>query len=402
MAAGAAVRGPGKPALLARSVASGGRPRRLTAAHRFNQFRKVIVTAELSAPPFTLDVRVARSPLVGLRYGVDGRATDIEDLIERLEAAHSAAGAERDEVRTRLKPYDANHQAIVQRLTRGSGGQYRQRLEEGLELRTELAAIDERMVCLRGRIDELREQRAILAKLKKSLAGIANLEGASIDGPGAAANQAVRQLFHLIDMDHDSTAQDIFEGPMQLLADAALHTELIGRAVAGDPAAAVAGAASCRRSTDAALRQLQRVVFRLHPDDLSEEGLVASLRRLVADLDGAVSAKVVVLGAPRRLRAGVEVALFRIVQDALSNALAHGHASNVEVALLFQPQRAAVVVLDDGEGFDVTATEARLGRSTGLGLLTMRQRAEIEDGHLEVRSVVGEGTEVRAGFPAPD
>ena len=112
------------------------------------------MTADLSAPPFTLDVRVARSPLVGLRYGVDGRATDIDDLVERLEAAHAAASAERDEIRTRLKPYDANHRVILQRLTRGSGGQYRQRLEEGLELRTELARVDERLVCLRERIDE--------------------------------------------------------------------------------------------------------------------------------------------------------------------------------------------------------------------------------------------------------
>jgi two-component system, NarL family, sensor histidine kinase DegS len=360
------------------------------------------VTTELSAPPFTLDVRVARSPLVGLRYGVDGRATDIDDLIDRLEAAHAAAGAERDDVRTRLKPYDANHQAIIQRLTRSAAGQYRQRLEEGLQLRTELAGIDERMLCLRGRIDTLREQRNTLGKLRKALAGVVNLEGASIDGPGAAANQAVRQLFHLIDVDHDSTAQDIFEGPMQLLADAALHTELIGHAVASDPAAAAAGAASCRRSTDAALRELNRVVFRLHPDELRELGLVQSLRRLVGDLEGSATAQVVVLGAARRLRPGVEVALFRIVQQALANALAHGHAGTLEVALLFQPQRVAVVVLDDGEGFDVAATEARLGRSTGLGLLTMRQRAEIEDGQLEVRSVVGEGTEVRASFPAPD
>ncbi len=360
------------------------------------------MTADLSAPPFTLDVRVARSPLVGLRYGVDGRATDIDDLVQALEAAHVASAAERDEVRTRLKPYDANHQAIVQRLTRGSGGQYRQRLEEGLELRTELARIDERMLCLRGRIDALREQRATLGKLKKSLAGIATLEGASIDGPGAAANQAVRQLFHLIDVDHDSTAQDIFEGPMQLLADAALHTELIGHAVPNDPAAAAAGAASCRRSTNAALSELNRVVFRLHPDDLREAGLVPSLRRLVAELATSGDAKVVVLGAARRLRPGVEVAVFRIVQEAVTNALAHGHAINLEVALLFQPKRVAVVVLDDGEGFDVAATEARLGRSTGLGLLTMRQRAEIEDGQLEVRSVVGEGTEVRASFSAPD
>jgi two-component system sensor histidine kinase DegS len=362
----------------------------------------VIVTTELSAPPFTLDVRVARSPLVGLRYGVDGRATDIDDLIDGLESAHAATATERDEVRTRLKPYDANHQAIIQRLARGSGGQYRQRLEESLELRTELARIDERLVCLRGRIDTLREQRGTLGQLRKSLPLVVNLEGASIDGPGAAANQAVRQLFHLIDLDHDSTAQDIFEGPMQLLADAALHTELIGHAVGHDPAAAVAGATSCRRSTDAALRELQRVVYRLHPDQLSEIGLVPALRRVVTDLEGTAKAQVVVLGAIRRLRPGVELALFRIVQEAVANAVAHGHAGNVEVALLFQPQRVAAVILDDGEGFDVSATEARLGRSTGLGLLTMRQRAEIEDGHLEVRSVVGEGTEVRAGFPAPD
>ena len=360
------------------------------------------MTADLSAPPFVLDVRVARSPIVGLRYGVDGRATDIDDLVGRLEAALAAGSEERDEIRNRLKPYDANHRAILQRLTRRSGGQYRQRLEESLELHTELARIDERLVCLRERIDTLHEQRAVLTKLRKSLAGALHLEGASIDGPGAAANQAVRQLFHLIDVDHDGTAQDIFEGPMQLLADAALHTELIGHAVGTDPAAAAAGAANCRRSTDAALRELQRVVFRLHPDELGDVGLIPALRRLVADLAGRAGAKVVVLGSARRLRAGAEVAMFRIVQEALTNALTHGHAASVELTLLFQPQRVVAVVLDDGEGFDVAATEARLGRSSGLGLVTMRQRAEIEDGQLEVRSVVGEGTEVRATFSAPD
>jgi len=60
----------------------------------------------------------------------------------------------------------------------------------------------------------------------------------------------VRQLFHLIDVDQDSMAQRIFEGPMQLLADAALQTELIGRAVTDDAAGARAGAASCPGSAN--------------------------------------------------------------------------------------------------------------------------------------------------------
>jgi two-component system sensor histidine kinase DegS len=359
------------------------------------------MSIDISAPPFTLDVRVARSPLTGLRYGVDGRTTDIDDVIDRLEAAHTEAAAAREDVRTRLRPYESSRRAILERLTKGVGGELQQRLEEGLDLRTELARLDERTSCLRQRIDSLREQRAALREVSTMLGGIDHLHGASIDAAGAAENQAVRQIFHLIDVDHDATAQHILEGPMQMLADAALHTELLGRVVSTDPRGAVEGAASCRRSADAALRELNRVVSGLHPDELHEAGLVAAVRHLLSDL-GDLKHEVLVLGGPRRLRSGVEVAVFRIIQDAVANAVVHGRANTIEVILLFQPHRVALVVRDDGEGFDVAATEARLGRSTGLGLITMRQRAQVEGGHLEVRSVVGEGTEVRASFASPD
>jgi two-component system sensor histidine kinase DegS len=359
------------------------------------------VSTDIAAPPFSLDVRVARSPLTGLRYGIDGRATDIDDVIERLEAAHTAALVSRDELRTRLRPYESSRQAILERLSRGRGGELTQRLDEALELRTELARLDERTGCLRQRIDSLREQRVILHDISSSLANVDGLHAASIDGVGASQNQAVRQLYHLIDIDHETTAQHILEGPMQMLADAALHTELLGRVVTTDPAGAAAGAASCRTSTDAALRELHRVVFGLHPDELREHGLVTTVRRLLTGIPG-VEHQVLVLGKARRLRSSVEVAAFRIIQEAVGNSVTHGRAAALELVLLYQPQRLVLVVRDDGEGFDVPATEARLGRSSGLGLITMRQRAEIENGHLEVRSVVGDGTEVRASFTSPD
>ena len=361
------------------------------------------MSTDITAPPFTLDVRVARSPIVGLRYGIDGRATEIDDVIERLTEAHAAASAARDEAQKRLKPHDGARRATFERLIRRRSPELTERLEEGMALRVELSRLEERMSCIDERVESLREQRAKLRELSGSLIGVTHLHNVTIDSPGAAENQAVRQLFHLIDVDHDSTVQDIFEGPMQLLADAALHTELLGRAVRNDDvAAANAGVADCRRSTDAALRQLHKVVFQLHPDDLEADGLVPSVRRLIRELAGSDAGRVLVLGSARRLRHGVEVALFRIVQEAVANALAHGHAESIEVVLLFQPQRVVAVIRDDGEGFDVAATEARLGRSGGLGLITMRQRAEIEGGHLEVRSIVGEGTEVRAGINAPD
>ena len=356
------------------------------------------MAADLSAPPFVLDVRVATSPMVGLRYAVDGRATDIEDLIGRIEATVAETTAERDEIRDRLRPYDTNQRAMVERVTKQGHPAYLQRLEEGLALRVELTRLDERIQCMRERISALRDQRAALRRLKKTLVGIDNLDHASIDAPGAAANQAVRQLFHLIDIDHAVTAQHIFEGPMQLLADAALQTELVGRAVSADREAAVAGVTRCRRSTDAALRELERVVFAIHPAELHTEGLVACLRRLVDGVRDRTGVRLRVLGTQRPLEHSVEVALFRIVEEALSNAVLHGHAAHIDVTLLYQRTRVRLVVRDDGEGFDVAATEARLGRSSGLGMISMRERAELEEGRLEVRSLVGAGTEVRASF----
>lgn len=359
------------------------------------------MSTDITTPPFAIDVRVARSPLVGLRYGVDGRTTDIDDVIAVLEEALAATASEREEVRAKLKPYESSRRALIERLSKGRGLQMTPRLDEALELRTQVARLDERIACLRQRIDSLREQRTSLREISRSLAKVDHLHETSIDGPGAAQNQAVRQLFHLIDIDHESTAQHILEGPMQMLADAALQTELLGRAVDADPTTVADSAARCRRSTDTALRELNRLVFGIHPNELREAGLVPTVRRLLDDIDG-VRHEVIVLGKPRRLRPGVEVTLFRIVQEAVTNSVAHGSASTIEVVLLFQPQRVSLVVHDDGEGFDVAATEARLGRGTGLGLIAMRQRAEIENGQLEVRSVVGEGTEVRASFSLPD
>lgn len=359
------------------------------------------MSIDIAAPPFLLDVRVAQSPLVGLRYALDGRVTDIDDVIAQLEAALSATLAERESAWGRLRPYEESRRALIEWLSRKRTDEMRTRLDEALELRAQVARLDERAACLRGRIAALRDQHAAIHELSARLPELGGLHDVSIDGMGAAQNQAVRQLYHLVETDHEATAQRLLDGPMQMLADAALHTELLGRAEPQSGVSAAEGAASCRRSADAALKALNHVVFRIHPEEITELGLIPTLRRLLGE-QAAVQHDLLVLGRPRRLRSSVDLALFRIVQEAVTNSVEHGRAEKIEIILLYQKQRVSLVVRDDGEGFDVPATEARLGRGTALGLITMRQRATIENGHLEVRSVVGEGTEVRASFTAPD
>jgi signal transduction histidine kinase len=115
-----------------------------------------------------------------------------------------------------------------------------------------------------------------------------------------------------------------------------------------------------------------------------------------------MAVRVQVVGEERRLPAPVGLAAFRVVAEAIDNAYRHGRAEDAEVVLAFLPGKLQIVVADHGEGFDVEATEARLGRSQALGLISMRARAENVGGSFEIRSSLGAGTEVRAAFDTAD
>jgi signal transduction histidine kinase len=91
-----------------------------------------------------------------------------------------------------------------------------------------------------------------------------------------------------------------------------------------------------------------------------------------------------------RLPPDVQIALYRIVQEALNNTARHAKARRVSVDLFFRPERAAVKVADDGAGFD---TAEVLPDRLGLG--TMRERAQSIGASLDIESQPGEGTQIR-------
>jgi signal transduction histidine kinase len=95
------------------------------------------------------------------------------------------------------------------------------------------------------------------------------------------------------------------------------------------------------------------------------------------------------------LSRGAALALFRIVQEALGNAAKHATAKRISVRLRRSDGFVSLEVSDDGVGFDRT----RLGRSGGLGLITMRERAGQLNGTFEVETVSGRGTTIRVTIP---
>ncbi len=153
--------------------------------------------------------------------------------------------------------------------------------------------------------------------------------------------------------------------------------------------------ASLREITVAALQDVRRLAVELRPKALDDFGLAPALERLVTLFSEQTGIPVDLehrLGETR-LPAGVETALYRITQEALTNVVKHAQASRVSVVLTRKDASVTAVIEDDGQGIDLEQTG-----ETGFGLLGMRERVELLGGRLQVEG--GEaGTAVIAEVP---
>jgi len=157
-----------------------------------------------------------------------------------------------------------------------------------------------------------------------------------------------------------------------------------------------------RRRAEEALAAAERLLERtrelsqgLRPPMLDDLGLETAARALLADLEQSAGVAVeadFALESP--LAPEVFEALYRILQEATTNAARHAGATSVRVALATDAERATLVVRDDGAGFDPDAVTG-----SALGILGMRERAELLGGRFALESAPGPGTEVRVELP---
>lgn len=149
------------------------------------------------------------------------------------------------------------------------------------------------------------------------------------------------------------------------------------------------------RLARSSLTEARRSVRALAPQELGRAHLPDALRTLTErwSEDQGISARVEVTGAREPLSPAIEVSLFRVAQESLTNVAKHAGASRVGVTLSYTGTEVLLDVRDDGRGF-------ANGVGTGFGLTSMRQRVRGVGGHVEVQSAPGEGTSVSARVPA--
>lgn len=195
-------------------------------------------------------------------------------------------------------------------------------------------------------------------------------------------------------------AREIHDGPAQLLANIVMRTEFILRLLEVQPQMVKPELQALQQLVRTSLADVRKIIFDLRPMVLDDLGLVPAIKKYISNFqeDTNIFCEFNVFGAERRVHSGIEIALFRILQEALTNVRKHAAARFVSIKLEFLNNKINMLIRDDGKGFDCEKV-IRDPASSGYGLLGMRERVQLLKGTLTISSAPGQGTTIMVSVP---
>jgi signal transduction histidine kinase len=194
-------------------------------------------------------------------------------------------------------------------------------------------------------------------------------------------------------------AREIHDDISQTLTGLVMSIGSIEANMTSNPAAAKKGLESLRQATGEAVENARRLIRDLRPSLLDDLGLVPAISWYVENyLDAAgVKAELQTSGLDKGLSPMIQIVLFRIVQEAITNIVKHAQAKTAHIYLQFAPSAIAGSIEDDGVGFNANALH--IENRQGIGLLGMEERIELLKGKLTIGSKPGKGTRIHFEIP---
>jgi two-component system, NarL family, sensor histidine kinase DegS len=195
-------------------------------------------------------------------------------------------------------------------------------------------------------------------------------------------------------------SREIHDGPAQMLANVMMRSDLIERVYrdrGGEEA--LLEVRSFKKMVRSALYEVRRIIYDLRPMALDDLGLVPTLRKYLQTIEeyhDKSRIEFVNIGLERRLPPKYEVALFRLIQESVQNALKHANAKDIIVRVEITKSAVNILVKDNGVGFDVLKRNQE-----SFGIMGMEERVELLDGEISIDSKIGNGTMVMIHVPLP-
>lgn len=283
--------------------------------------------------------------------------------------------------------------------------------ERAHKLQTELSMNRQMEKQLRARRDDLERRLAGLSQtidkaehLISQISVVLNYLQSDIKQVGEVLEDAkAKQDFGLkiieaTEEERKRLSREIHDGPAQMLANVIMRSDLIERVYReSGPDKTFEEIHSFKKMVRAALYEVRRIIYDLRPMALDDLGLVPTLRkylRTIEEYHKKSVIKFVNLSKECRLPSKYEVAMFRLIQESVTNALKHAKASEIVVRLEMTGKAINALIRDNGVGFDVGKECPK-----SFGIMGMRERVDLLDGRILIDSKIGAGTSVFINVP---
>ncbi len=283
--------------------------------------------------------------------------------------------------------------------------------EKTHQLQTEYAVVQREEKALRQKRDDLERRLIQLSKTierANNLGRKVSIISSFLQDDFHEVNELVKsaqekqqiglKIIEAQEKERKRISREIHDGPAQSLANILIRSEIVDLAFRdGDTEQALTEMKSIRESIRQALREVRRIIYDLRPMALDDLGLFPTIKKHISSISeyNNIDIDLALHGDERRLDPHYEVAVFRIIQEGLQNAIKHAKASRIIVRLEIRDNLIALNIEDDGIGFD----PENINKKDSYGLIGMKERVDLLDGELTIKSEPNRGTKIVVKLP---
>ncbi|MCH6266544.1 sensor histidine kinase [Neobacillus citreus] len=315
----------------------------------------------------------------------------------QLEAQVTAARHRLSEVSMNMKTFseeevrDAYEKAHQLQMDLSINWQYRKQL---LEKREEL---EHRLVGINDTIERAEQLISQICVVMNYLQSDLKQFGEAFENAKAKQDLGLK-IIEAQEEERKRLSREIHDGPAQMLANVIMRSDIVDRVFREKgPDDAFTEIQSFKKMVRSALYEVRRIIYDLRPMALDDLGLVPTLRKYLQTIEeyhNHSKIEFVKIGNEKRLPTKYEVALFRLIQESVQNALKHANACSIKVQLEMTDTSVKVLIKDNGVGFDTNQK-----KPGSFGMMGMRERVDLLEGDLTVDSKIGKGTAVSIHVP---
>ncbi|MBE1554970.1 sensor histidine kinase [Sporosarcina limicola] len=264
---------------------------------------------------------------------------------------------------------------------------------------------------LRGRRDELERRLATLLEtimradqLVTQVATVVNYLTSDLKDVGEALKTARYKkefgirIIQAQEEERKRLSRDIHDGPAQMMANVLIRSGLIEKTyVEKGSEAAFSELKDLKDMVRTALYEVRRIIYDLRPMALDDLGLIPTLKKYLSTIEEYEKGTTIHFwdtGNERRFRSDLEVSIFRLVQEAVTNALKHGKAKDIWVKIEWLRDIMNISIKDSGQGFDKNEVKDK-----SFGIIGMKERIELLKGNVTINSMPGSGTSILFQIP---